>query len=79
MSETSRSDWIHGHLDYRRAAAAFKAVLLAAQRVPLVADLVMSAETLRLANQNVEAARRRVAEVEADLERRFFDLGGPAP
>ena len=68
---------VHGHLDYRRAAEALKAAERAAERVPSIADVVMSAETVRLAMKNVEAARRRVAEVEAELRRSLFDDDAP--
>jgi hypothetical protein len=69
--QTSRKHWIHAHSDYQRAADTLRAVQRAAGQVPSVADPVMSAELLRLANQNIEVARRRVAEVEADLMREF--------
>jgi hypothetical protein len=72
------ADRVHGHLDYRRAADALKAAERAAERVPSIADPVMSAETLRLAMKNVEAARRRVAEVEAELRRVLLDDDPPA-
>jgi phage-related minor tail protein len=72
--QTSERDWVYGHSDYRRAAETLRAVQRAAEQVPSVADPVMSAELVRLANQNVEGARRRVAEVEADLIRKFKDL-----
>ena len=64
---------VFGHVDYRRAAKALEAAERAATRVPSIADPVMSAETLRLAMKNVEAARRRVAEVEAELQRSLVD------
>jgi hypothetical protein len=69
--QTPESDWVHSHSDYRRAAATLEAVQRAAEQVPSVADPVLSAELVRLANQNVAGARRRVAEVEADLIRKF--------
>lgn len=64
---------VFGHVAYRKAAEALAAAERAAERVPSIADPVMSAETLRLAKKNVEAARRRVAEVEAELRRSLFD------
>ncbi len=70
---------VRNHVDYRRAAEALKAAQRAAETVPSIPDPVISAEILRLTNQNLEAARRRVAEVEADLQRRLFDLGDPPP
>lgn len=74
-----RSERVREHRDYRRAADALRAAQRAAERVPSVADVVLSVEMVRLANQNVEAARRRVAEVEAELERLLLDPGAFPP
>jgi hypothetical protein len=71
LLQISRKHWIHAHSEYQRAAQTLKAVQRAAAQVPSVADPVMSAELVRLASQNVEVARRRVDEVEANLTQEF--------
>ncbi len=70
-----RSDWICGHLDYQRASDALEAAQEAAGQLcagaGMDAEAGIDAERIRRAEQNVEDARRRLAEVESQLARHF--------
>jgi hypothetical protein len=68
--DSFRTEWICGHLDCQRATEALEALRDAARR--LGAADASDEEAVRHAEQNVEKARRRLADVKA-LHARQFD------
>jgi hypothetical protein len=69
--DTFRSVWARGHLDYQRAVEALEAATRSAEQVRLVAFASIADREVRRAEQDLECARRRVAEIEAVLEEQF--------
>jgi hypothetical protein len=69
--DSFRGEWVRGHLDYQRAADALEAARLAAGQVGSSSDCAPDHEEARRAEQNVEKAGRRLAEIEAVLARQF--------
>jgi hypothetical protein len=66
-----RAVWVRGRLDYQRAVDALEAALIEAERARAVDDSGADDSQVRRAEENVQAARRRVAETEAALGRQF--------
>jgi hypothetical protein len=69
--ETFRSVWVCGRLDYQRAAEVLEGATRAAEGARAAAGASPDDEEIRRAQQNVETARRRLAEVEAALGAQF--------
>ncbi|MGD0673934.1 MAG: hypothetical protein ABSC94_00860 [Polyangiaceae bacterium] len=65
--EAFRSEWARWHLDYQRAAE----VLDSARHVAKIARAAGSLDALRSAEENIEAAEIRLAQVHAMLTRQF--------
>jgi hypothetical protein len=65
-----RGEWVRGHLDYQRAADALEAARRAAGQMGATDPERDRAEAVR-AEQDVEKAGRRLAEIEAMLARQF--------
>jgi hypothetical protein len=69
--DSFRGEWVRGHLDYQRAADALEAAQRAAGQMGSSADCASDREEARRAEQDVEQAGRRLAEIEAVLARQF--------
>jgi hypothetical protein len=68
--DTFRKEWVCGHLDYQRAAESLEAASQALGRISAAVCTSMDDEA-RCAQQEVENARRRLAEVESALQTQF--------
>lgn len=74
--ETFRDVWVQGHLDHQRAVEALQQAIRAVERLSWSgADAVDDRDMCR-AEQNVQSARRQVAEIEAVLQRQFDHFCG---
>jgi hypothetical protein len=71
MLDTFRGEWVRGHLDYQRAAEALEAAQHAAGQARTTEAPAHDNEEARRAEQNVERAGRRLAEIEATLTEQF--------
>ena len=69
--EPFRVEWVRGHLDYQRAADALLAARCAADELLLTCDHPPDNDEARRAEQVVERAGRRLAEIEAMLAEQF--------
>jgi hypothetical protein len=69
--DTFRVVWVRGRLDYQRAAEALEMAIRSAEQLRLGAGGSVDDDEVRRAEQSIESARRRVAEVEALLEMQF--------
>jgi hypothetical protein len=71
-----RSEWVRGSLDYQRAVDALDAARRCAEQAHGVGGAAADDENARRAHDAAEHARRRLAEIEALLERQFNDFCG---
>ena len=69
--DTFRSVWARGHLDYQRAVEALEAATRSAEQVRREALGSIADHEVCRAEQDLERAHRRVAEIEAVLEEQF--------
>jgi hypothetical protein len=75
LLDSFRDVWIRGRLDYQRASDALDAAIRSAEAMRLEPGVEVD-EQLDVANQCVEAARRRLSEVAFVLEQQFNQFCG---
>lgn len=78
MLDMFRGEWVRGHLDYQRAVEALEAARHAAGKARTIDERAHDSEEARSAEQNVERAGRRLAEIEAALAAQFDRFCGVA-
>ena len=76
--DSFRSEWVCGHLDSQRASEALETAQRAAERLSMTGGVSLDDEAVRGARHAIEAARRRLAQVETELAERFDRFCGVA-
>ena len=79
MLDSFRNVWVCGRLDYQRAAEALEVAEKDAAQARVASPGSSEAPEIAVVEERVESARRRLAEVEAVLERQFDRFCGLTP